>query len=162
MVGVVRDPKSASADSLRALPAAEGSKVIVVKVEATSTTDAFDAVKELKAQGITKLDVVIASAAIAGQQGAMHTIKPENIAEPYLINAVGPAILFLAVKPLLDEAKTPKWLSVSTAGASLTDLEKYLAFVGYPYMASKTAMNFFTKSMHAEYPHIIAFVVSPG
>ncbi|KAE8338048.1 hypothetical protein BDV24DRAFT_177149 [Aspergillus arachidicola] len=162
VIGTVRDVKSAAAEELRALPAAEGSKVVLVKVEYTSTTDAVDAVKELEAQGITKLDIVIANAGIAGQQGRIETIDPKGLAEVYLVNAVGPAVLFLALKPLLDRAETPKWLAISSGLASLHDLHKYPMFPGFPYNGSKAALNHFTKTIHVESPKIIAFAVSPG
>ncbi|SPO02785.1 related to ketoreductase [Cephalotrichum gorgonifer] len=162
VIGTVRDVKSAAAEELRALPAAKGSKVVLVKVEYTSTTDAVDAVKELEAHGITKLDVVIANAGIAGQQGRIETIDPKGLAEVYLVNAVGPAVLFLALKPLLDRAETPKWLAISSGLASLHDLHKYPMFPGFPYNGSKAALNHFTKTIHVESPKIIAFAVSPG
>ena len=79
----------------------------------------------------------------------------------YLINVVGPAILFLALKPLLDKAETPKWLSISTGLASLQDIEKYPMFPGFPYNGSKAALNHFTRSMHFE-TNVIAFTASPG
>lgn len=162
VIGTVREVNSAAAEELRALPAAEGSKVVLVKVEYTSTTDAVDAVKVLEAQGITKLDVVIANAGIAGQQGRIETIDPKGLAEVYLVNAVGPAVLFLALKPLLDRAETPKWLAISSGLASLHDLHKYPMFPGFPYNGSKAALNHFTKTIHVESPKIIAFAVSPG
>ncbi|UDD54920.1 hypothetical protein AFCA_002562 [Aspergillus flavus] len=162
VIGTVRDVKSAAAEELRALPAAEGSKVVLVKVEYTSTTDAVDAVKELEAQGITKLDIVIANAGIAGQQGRIETIDPKGLAEVYLVNAVGPAVLFLALKQLLDRAETPKWLAISSGLASLHDLHKYPMFPGFPYNGSKAALNHFTKTIHVESPKIIAFAVAPG
>lgn len=162
VIATVRDVKSASADALRALPAAEGSKIVLVKVEYTSTTDAYDAVKELEAQGITKLDIVVANAGITGQQGPMENIDPKGLAEVFLVNAVGPAVLFLALKPLLDKAESPKWMSISSAVASLQDLEKYAMFRGFPYNTSKAALNYFTKTIHVENPNIVAFAISPG
>lgn len=162
VIGSVRDVKSSAVKGLRAIPAASGNKLILVKIESTSTTDANDAVKELQAQGITKLDIVIASAAVTGQQGPMDTIDPKGLAEVYLVNSVGPAILFLALKPLLDKADAPKWMAISTAMASLQDAEPYTMFAGFPYAASKVALNYFTKSIHIENPNIVAFATSPG
>lgn len=162
VIGSVRDIKSATAEELRAIPTAEGSKIILVKIESTSTTDASETVKELQSQGITKIDIVIANAAVTGQQGAMETIDPKGLADVYLVNSVGPAILFLALKPLLDQAQAPKWMAISTAMASLQDAEKYSMFTGFPYAASKVALNYFTKSIHVENPNIVAFATSPG
>jgi NAD(P)-dependent dehydrogenase (short-subunit alcohol dehydrogenase family) len=162
VVATVRDTSSASAKALFALPKATGSKLVLVKIEATSVPDALGAVKELQARGINHLDIVIANAAVAGQQGAMGTIDPNTLADVYMVNAVGPAILFLALKPLLDNATAPKWMSMSTGLATLQELEKYAMFAGFPYGASKVALNYFTKSIHVENPNIIAFAISPG
>jgi norsolorinic acid ketoreductase len=160
VIGAVRDVEKAS--GLRSLPTALGTKLILVQIEYISTTDAFDAVKELKSTGITKIDIVIANAGISGQQGPMETIDPEGLAQVYLINSVGPAILFIALKPLLDEATNPKWMSISTGLASIQNMEEYPNFKGFPYNASKTALNYFTKAIHFENPEIVAFTISPG
>lgn len=162
VIGTVRDVKSAEAVELLNLPAAEGSKVVLVKIESTSTTDAFEAAKELQAQGISKLDVVIANAAIVGQQGPMEKIDPKTVADVFLVNSVGPTFLFLALKPLLDRAETPKWMAISSAVASIEDFQKYAFFKMYPYNASKAALNHFTKTIHVDFPNIVAFAVSPG
>ena len=162
VIATVRDVKAKAAEELKALPAAEGSKLVLVKIELASTTDAFDAAKELEAQGITKLDVVIANAGVAGQQGKIETIDVKGLADVYIINAVGPAILFIALKPLLDRAEAPKWLSVSSGLASIHDLHNYPMFPGFPYNGSKAALNHFTKSIHVESDKIVAFAVSPG
>ena len=162
VVATVRDTSSASAKALFALPKATGTKLVLVKLEATSVPDALSAAKDLQDQGINHLDIVIANAAVSGQQGAMRTIDPNSLAEVYMVNAVGPAILFLALKPLLDKAVKPKWMSMSTGLATLQELEKYKMFAGFPYGASKVALNYFTKSIHVENDNIIAFAISPG
>jgi NAD(P)-dependent dehydrogenase (short-subunit alcohol dehydrogenase family) len=162
VIATVRDVKAKAAEELKALPAGEGSKLVLVKIELASTTDAFDAAKELEAQGITKLDVVIANAGVAGQQGKIETIDVKGLADVYIINAVGPAILFIALKPLLDRAEAPKWLSVSSGLASIHDLHNYPMFPGFPYNGSKAALNHFTKSIHVESDKIVVFAVSPG
>ena len=161
VIGTVRDTNNATANELHALPTAKGSKLLLVKVEYTSTTDAAEAVKTLEAAGVEKLDIVIANAGISGQQGPMETIDPKGLADVYLVNVVGPAILFLALKPLLDKSEAPKWMSISTALASLQDIDKYPMFRGFPYNGSKAALNHFTRSIHSE-TNIIAFTISPG
>ncbi|KAF4954403.1 hypothetical protein FSARC_12146 [Fusarium sarcochroum] len=162
VIGAVRNAQSPAADELRALPTAEGSKVILVEVEATSTTDPYRVAKELEAQGITKIDVIIANAGITGQQGPMDSIDPEGIAGVYLVNAVGPALLFLGLKPLIDRSETPKWMGISSAIASFQNVEKYPTFKGFPYNTSKAALNYFAKTLHFENPNLVAFVASPG
>ncbi|KAB5513514.1 hypothetical protein GE09DRAFT_1295088 [Coniochaeta sp. 2T2.1] len=60
VIAAVRDPSAASFSSL---PVATGTRLVVVKTDSTSATDAFEAVKTLQDDGITKLDIVIANAA---------------------------------------------------------------------------------------------------
>jgi NAD(P)-dependent dehydrogenase (short-subunit alcohol dehydrogenase family) len=160
VIGAVRDIDRAK--GLHSLPKGEGSKLVLVKIEYTSTSDAFDAVKDFQASGITKLDIVIANAGVSGQQGPMSTIDPEGVAQVFMINSVGPTILFLALKPLLDQSESPKWMSVSTGLASLQTLENYPMFLGFPYGTSKAALNYFTKAIAFENPNIVAFAISPG
>jgi NAD(P)-dependent dehydrogenase (short-subunit alcohol dehydrogenase family) len=92
----------------------------------------------------------------------MDRVDPEKVAEVYLVNAVGPTYLFLALKPLMDESTAPKWMAISSGVASVSDFEKYAAYKMYPYNASKAALNHFTKTIHVDYPHIVAFSISPG
>lgn len=162
VIAALRDITSPNAKALLKLPAGKGSRVILVKIEATSTTDSFDAVNKLEAQGITKLDVIIANAAIVGNQGPVESIDPKAVADVYVINAAGPALLFMGLKSLLERAENPKWMAMSSAVASIEDYQKYMFFKMFPYNASKAALNHFTKTIHAEYENIIAFAVSPG
>jgi hypothetical protein len=64
VVAAVRNPQSAEAKELSSLPTGTGSKLIVVKVDAGSDTDALEAVKSIKAEDVTSLDIVIANAGI--------------------------------------------------------------------------------------------------
>lgn len=66
VVATVRDTSSASAKALFALPKATGSKLVLVKLEATSVPDALSAAKDLQDRGINHLDIVIANAAVSG------------------------------------------------------------------------------------------------
>ncbi|EWG55300.1 hypothetical protein FVEG_13322 [Fusarium verticillioides 7600] len=142
VIAALRDITSPNAKALLELPAGKGSRVILVQIEATSTTDSFDAANELEGPGITKLDVIIANARIVGDQGV--------------------ALLFMGLKSLLERAENPKWMAMSSAVASIEDYQKYMFFKMFPYNASKAALNHFTKTIHAEYENIIAFAVSPG
>ncbi|KAH8176715.1 short chain dehydrogenase domain-containing protein [Sarocladium implicatum] len=162
VIAALRDIFSPNAKALLELPVGEGSRVVLIKVEAASTTDSFAAAKELEAQGITKLDIIIANAATVGNQGPIESIDPRDVADVYVINAAGPALLFMGLKPLLDRAENPKWMAMSSAVASIEDYQKYMFFKMFPYNASKAALNHFTKTIHAEYQNIIAFAVSPG
>jgi norsolorinic acid ketoreductase len=162
VIAALRDISSPNAKALLELTAGEGSRVVLVKIEAASTTDSFEAAKELEAQGITKLDLIIANAATVGDQGPVESIDPKAVADVYVINAVGPALLFMGLKPLLERTKNPKWVAMSSPVASIEDYQKYMFFKMFPYNASKAALNHFTKTIHAEYENIVAFAISPG
>jgi len=58
VIGGVRDPNSKTSQALLQLPKGKDSKLIIVKIENTSETDASAAVELLKSKhGITALDV---------------------------------------------------------------------------------------------------------
>jgi NAD(P)-dependent dehydrogenase (short-subunit alcohol dehydrogenase family) len=76
-IAAVRDTTSATTLSLKDLPHGSGSKLIIVKIDNVSLTDAGEAVNQLKAEsGITSLDVVIANAGIAryGHSPTYHAV----------------------------------------------------------------------------------------
>ncbi|MCJ1361036.1 hypothetical protein MMC16_000133 [Acarospora aff. strigata] len=163
VIGTIRDPSAAASKALYDLPKAEGSKVIVVRVESTSDTDALEAVKSLSDQGVTKLDVVIANAGIfklaAFQKVA--DMKTSDLLEHVDINAAGVVRLFQAVLPLLQKASKPKFMAVSSAVATIAGME-YIPFTLSSYGASKAALNYLTRRIHFENEDLIAFAVHPG
>ena len=162
MIAGVRDPTSTSSKALESLPHGEGSKVILVKIESISETDAKAAVELLKSKHqITKLDVVIANAGISNYYGKVGVTPLKEFTEHYQVNTLGPVILFQAVLPLLDAASTPKFVIISTEAASLASLE-HIPLEHAAYGSSKVAANFVAKKIHVEYPNIIAFPLNPG
>ncbi|KAJ5881068.1 uncharacterized protein N7473_012121 [Penicillium subrubescens] len=64
VVAAVRDPAHLTAQELAKLPTGEGSRIFVVKYDASIEQSAFDAVKEAIDQGVDHLDYVVANAAI--------------------------------------------------------------------------------------------------
>lgn len=61
-----RSPEDETSKSLFSLPTADGTKLIVVKIDATVADGPTSTVKELKeSHGIEHLDIVVANAAIA-------------------------------------------------------------------------------------------------
>ena len=65
VIAANRDVKNSTSKSLFDLPTGQGSKLVIIKIDATIQDDAFDAVHELKNKGIHHLDVVIANAGVA-------------------------------------------------------------------------------------------------
>ncbi|WVQ83392.1 hypothetical protein IAT38_005533 [Cryptococcus sp. DSM 104549] len=149
VVAAVRD--------LAKLPKLEG-KVIPVKIDSASPTDALEAVEELKAKhGITHLDVALANAGIAGSAALAKTVTADEIDELNRVNVRGPVLLFQAVLPLLKDGDKFAVIS-SIVGANSP--------VHYPgaaaYGATKAAVNFLTRSIHFEEPALTVFSIHPG
>jgi NAD(P)-dependent dehydrogenase (short-subunit alcohol dehydrogenase family) len=162
VVGSVRDLTSAGAAELQATPKADGSRLLLVKIESASLTDPEAAVKQIQTEGVAKLDVVIASAGITGKLGPLAKTDLADFEHALKVNAIAPAALFQATQPLLNKSEKPKWISLSTISASLGTLEQNAAFPTLSYGASKAAFNFITRSIHVENENIIAVAVHPG
>ena len=126
------------------MSAATGSKLVLVSIESTSPTHPQKAVEDIKTAGIDHVDIVIANAGISPPVVPLDTVDIQDVVDCFNINAVGPIRLFQAVKPLLEKSSSPKWLSISSAAASIANLEVHNAsFVG-AYGVSKAAQDWFT------------------
>lgn len=160
VVAAVRDPSSAK--SLSSLPTAADSRLIVVKVDSTSSTDALSAVDSLKSQGISHLDVVIANSGIASHYGPAASTPLEEARAHFEVNALGPLALFQATMPLLQKSDvTPKFVAVSTILSSLGDMEQ-MPMPTTAYGSSKAALNYIVRKIHFENEWLIVFPIHPG
>jgi norsolorinic acid ketoreductase len=155
----VRNP--ATATKLKGLPTGQGSSLIVVKIESVSETDPAAAIEEVKKQGITALDIVIANAGISQVFPPVHEVHLPDLLEHLQVNVFGVIQLFKAVRPLLLAAKTPKFVTLSTSAASLSEME-LRNFPNSVYGTSKAALNYITLKTHFENPTLIAFPLDPG
>ncbi|KAK7224704.1 hypothetical protein V2G26_012707 [Clonostachys chloroleuca] len=167
-IGSVRDIAAARSNGLEDLSAAPGSKLVLVKIESVSFVDPTRAVSELESWGITRLDIVIANAAIAGGKvAAAAEGDAEDFANILAINAVALLAPFAATKPLLDRATTHKWVSISSAAASLAKHEAIFINMGgrpmgFGYGASKATLNHLSLNIHSENPKLTVTAVDPG
>ncbi|KAH8885451.1 putative aflatoxin biosynthesis ketoreductase nor-1 [Thozetella sp. PMI_491] len=164
VIATVRNIDSEQAKSLPSIPVASGSRLIVLKVDSQSETDAADAVKSLVAQGVSKLDIVIANAGIYTLEAfvPVKDMKSADLTEHFDINATGVVRLFQAVLPLLEKAERPRFMALSSSVATIGGMEALATFTLPSYGASKAALNFLTRRIHFEHPSIVAFVVHPG
>ncbi|KAK7743310.1 hypothetical protein SLS62_010682 [Diatrype stigma] len=90
VVAAVRDPEHPTSKSLSALPHGEDSKLIIVKIDSVSDTDAQDAVKLIQTKhGIDKLDIVAANAGYGTVYGDLSQVKPQEVRDLFDINAIG-------------------------------------------------------------------------
>ena len=163
VIGTVRDPSAPASEALHDLPKAEGSRVIVVKIESTSETDALEAIKSLSTHNIDHIDIVIANAGIFSLSAfqKVSEMKSSDLLHHCDVNAAGPVRLFQAVLPLLEKAAAPKFMAVSTGVATIAGMEHF-PFTVSSYGASKAALNFLVRRIHFENEGLIAFAVHPG
>ena len=167
VIVTVRDPFK-TANDLNNLPKAEGSKLIVAKLEADVDSDSATLVAQLrKEHGITSLDVVIANAGISKDGTTVATTTPQSLRDHFNTNTIGPVTLFQAVRPLLQASKTgnPIFFPISTMIGSIASQDTLSALFPpklSPYGVSKTALNWLIARVHFEEPWLTAFVVHPG
>ncbi len=161
VIGGVRDILAASSKALERLPTAQGSKLILVKIDSSSETDAAAAVKTLASQGITKVDVVIANAGISHSYDPVATLKLADLKDHVTVNTYGPVLLFQAFWPLLQKSAQPKFIVISTVSASIGAME-HIPFPVASYGASKAMVNYLTRRIHFENESLIAFPIHPG
>ncbi|KND87164.1 Norsolorinic acid ketoreductase [Tolypocladium ophioglossoides CBS 100239] len=161
----VRAPGSTEANSLSQFNCAQDSRVLVVKINAQSETDASDVVQALASQhGIDRLDIVIANAGIfdvAAHQKVVD-MKLADLQEHIDVNAYGVIRLFQSTWPLLGKSEKPTFLLNSAGAASMGGMKTFAHFPLASYAASKMLANFFVLRLQIEHPNLIAFAVHPG
>ncbi|KEY72296.1 hypothetical protein S7711_00294 [Stachybotrys chartarum IBT 7711] len=169
VIAAVRDPSHQTSKALAELPKAAGSKLLVVKLDSSVTTDADDAVRTLvKEYGITTLDVVVANAGIADGGDTIRKTTAANAQHHFNVNTIAPMLLFQATADLLQASKTgnPKFVAISTFIGSIAGVE-HLVSLGFPatsspYGGSKAALNWIIRRLHFEEPWLTTFVFHPG
>ena len=161
VIAAVRNPSSAT--SLSQVPAASGSKVIVVKIDSQALEDPANAIAELQSKhGITKLDTVIANAGISSIYEPAATTPIAETQQHVEVNFIGPLVLFQAVLPLLEKGTNPKFVGISTGIASIADMAKWAPIPVTAYGASKAALNYFLRKAHFENEKLTIYALSPG
>lgn len=161
VIAGVRNPRGATAESLGELHRGEGSKLIVVGIDAESyvhfispslpctmllmlsicrDTSACLAISTLQStHSITHLDVVIANAGKAQSFIPTASLDMSLARELFEINTLGPLRLFQAVLPLLKPGA--KFLVMSSATGSIAGALEMPFGVG-AYGMSKAAVNY--------------------
>lgn len=159
VIAAIRDLSNSS--DISSLPAGSGSKLIIVKVDATSPVDASAAIESLKSQGITHIDVLIANSGLLDQWGPVSKVDAQDLRNHIEVNTIAPILLFQAAFPLLEKSANPKFFVVSTNIASL-ELMPHIPLPTIAYGMSKAAINYAVKKIHHENPSISAVVLHPG
>lgn len=166
VIAAVRNVAKSTA-VLEKIPKAQGSKLIVVKLDSSVESDPKDAVKELHSKyAITSIDVIIANAGIGHSGAPVAEIPVSVVREHFEINTIGPILLFQSFKPLLQASKSgnPKFLALTTALGSLTLQESFahLPLQFTPYSISKVALNLVVKKINIDEPWLTAYATHPG
>jgi NAD(P)-dependent dehydrogenase (short-subunit alcohol dehydrogenase family) len=162
VIGSVRDSKSPNYDELKNLPAAEGSRLILVTLDSSKLEDPAKAIRAAEDAGITHVDIVIANAGISPAPQPLESAALDEVVDSLQVNTVSPIALYQASKPLLDKSSKPIWMSMSSAAGSITNLPEYQAHWILGYGISKAAMDWFTVAVHAAHPNLIAYAIHPG
>jgi hypothetical protein len=100
-----RNPTHPSSQALADLPKGEGSKLIVVKLDALIDQDAFVAVESLqKDHGVDHIDIVIANAGVSHAWPPVAELKLEDLRGHLTPNVYGMITLYQATRPLLHRS----------------------------------------------------------
>lgn len=109
VVAAVRNLSHPSSKSLHDIPTDTTSKLVLVKIDASSNTDAAAAIATLKQEhNIHHLDVVIANAGVATDYSSVEAVDPNVVQQFIEVNGLGALYLFQAVLPLLRKASSDK------------------------------------------------------
>lgn len=119
VIAATRDPGHHTSKALAEITnKEEGSRLIIVKIDATAESDAAAAVEHLTAhEGIQHLDIVVANAGVAYTWSSVADLNPQDLLAHFKPNVLGIVYLYQATRHLLLKAADPKWVTIgSNAG----------------------------------------------
>ncbi|KAI2613252.1 NAD(P)-binding protein [Hypoxylon sp. NC1633] len=159
LIAAVRDVDRAQ--GLLSTPLGKNSRVLITKIDSSSKTDPYEAVKDIQARGVNHVDVVISSAGVA-KMGSVEDIPLEVFEESLMVNGISVMLLYKATVPLLRKAPHPsRFVFISAAGGSLTDMPKY-PYPNISYVASKALANSVVRKIGMENDWLISLCIHPG
>ena len=162
VIATIRDANSATTKALESLPKAEFSTLIIQRLDLSQPNDALTAIDSLREHGVSKLDVVIANAAIVTSLDTVLETKPEDMLPHFDINCVGQLRLFQACYPMMEksgsESKERTFCFISSSIGSIAAMEPLKCLA---YGCSKAALNFLARKIHFECD-ITSFALHPG
>jgi norsolorinic acid ketoreductase len=120
VIAANRDPTHPTSIALASLPTAIGSSLLIVKVDATISTDALEAVSALASQGIDHTDIAIANAGVCYQWPSTDKVTIEDLQGHFVTNVHGFLWLYQAVLPFLRKSEKGKFVSVGSSAGYLT------------------------------------------
>ncbi|KAF4549136.1 Short chain dehydrogenase-like protein 5 [Elsinoe fawcettii] len=165
VIAAIRNPAKFLSE-LQVLPKADGSSLIIVKIDSESDQDHVDAIQELQTKhSITSIDIIIANAGITDNSRVIENTG-EQIRKIFQVNAVAPVLLLNAAKDLLKASSTgrPKFVAITSITGSIASQAELIKFPldFSPYGASKAALNWFVHRAHLEEEWLTAVLFHPG
>ncbi|KAL7928087.1 hypothetical protein V8C35DRAFT_318982 [Trichoderma chlorosporum] len=138
------------------------SRLLHVKIDSRSATDALDAAKRLREEfNITRIDVLIASAGISKTSQPAAVTPCEDILDCIEVNTLAPLRIFQAMLPLIKNSPSSKFVVISSIAGSLGGVSDY-ASACTAYGLSKAAVNFLVRRIARENEDLIALALHPG
>ena len=163
VIASVRDPDTPSSEALVSLPKGPGSKLVVVQIDSTSTTDANAVASTLVADHqISQLDCVIANASVQNLVfDRLDGVDPAQLQQHISANTIGTLTLFQAMLPLLRKSTRPKFVLLGSPMGSIGAMHERPVPMS-AYGVSKAAAHYLVRKMHFENEDLIAFAIDPG
>lgn len=119
VIAANRDPEHPTSKALVELFTGENSRLVVTKLDVSVESDHAEAVAQLAAQGIDRLDVVIANAAVAYIYPRVAEVATADLQAHLTPNVFGVVWLYQATRGLLQKSENPKWVSMGSGAAWL-------------------------------------------
>lgn len=161
VIAAVRNASTPGAKALQDIPKASGTVLHIVTIDSASHTDAEDAAQALRDAGITYVDTVIASAAIADKGGSVLEATAEDVMRHMNVNVAGVLTLFRAFAPLLRASSSPKFVALSSPLGSISLVPNWPG-PWFVYGVTKAALNYMLKRVHVENEWLSVLALSPG
>ncbi|KAI1092956.1 NAD(P)-binding protein [Rostrohypoxylon terebratum] len=148
VIAANRDPDHPTSQALKDIPTGQGSRIIVVKLDASIESDAAAAVEKLTStHKIEHLDLVIANAGIAQIYPTVSQLKASDLVTHMTTNVLGLVWLFQVTAPLLRKSANPKHM-IPVPNAA--------------YAPTKTMAHWMTNKIDQEEKWLSAFITTPG
>ncbi|KAI0003942.1 NAD(P)-binding protein [Xylariaceae sp. FL0662B] len=162
VIGSVRDEATQEVSELKSSQKGSDAKLLIVHIESTSIEDPKIALREIEAAGIDHIDVIIANAGGYPPVVPLDAVDRKDLMSCFEVNAAAPLLLFQTFGTLLRNAKSPKWVVISTTGGSIGYIGVIGSHIVPAYGASKAALNWFNQSIHFSQEWLTVVTLHPG
>ncbi len=158
VIAAARQPEDSRA--LQELELKYAEHFFAVKLDVNSS-ESVNGAAELLEEEIDALDVLVNNAAIFPEDGdeSILEIELQHFRDAFETNVLGVIRATRAFLPLLQKAKNPRIVNISSGAGSISakDDNAYIA-----YSTSKAALNMVTRAMAAEFRKTCVVAITPG